>query len=40
MEPEKCAWWNWYSMKELENARDVLFPPVRELISQGYDPFK
>jgi len=39
-EPEKCVWWNWYSMEEIKKAEEELFAPVREFIRQGYNPFK
>ena len=38
MEPKKCAEWKWYSWEKLPELN--LFTPVRNLIKQGYNPFR
>jgi len=37
MEPDKCEEWKWFQWKKFP---DELFLPVRNLIKQGYNPFK
>jgi len=37
MEPDKCEEWKWFKW---ENFPCKLFLPVRNLIKQGYNPFK
>ena len=36
MEPEKCAKWEWFRWDSLP---EPLFPPVRNLVKQGFSPF-
>jgi len=38
MQRKKCAGWKWHQWNYLGNLN--LFLPVRNLIKQGYDPFK
>ncbi|RLJ07409.1 MAG: DNA mismatch repair protein MutT [Candidatus Aenigmatarchaeota archaeon] len=37
MEPDKCERWEWFEWKKLPKP---LFLPIRNLLKQGFDPFK
>jgi len=37
-EPEKCEGWQWHQWEKLPGIN--LFTPVKNLIKQGYNPFK
>ncbi len=40
MEPEKHAWWNFYSWEEIKKAEDELFRPLIELIKLNRNPIE
>ncbi len=37
MEPEKCEGWEWFEWNEFP---EPLFLPLKNLLMQGYDPFR
>jgi len=39
-EKDKCEGWEWFYWNGLERMGDELFIPVKNLIKQGYNPFK